>query len=397
MTYTVYANRRNFFRFLAASPLLARAWAQQSPAALASAKDALSVMDFYEPAHRAIPPGHWGQLSSGVDDDLTLKANLDAFKHIQLRPHRLVDVSKLDTTVELFGATWQTPIFLCPVGGQKAYNPEGEVAVARAAKAKKTMQILSTVTSSPVEDVASALGTPPWFQLYMPSQWDATEKLIRRVEAAGCPAIAWTVDVLGGRNLETFERIRRTDTRACSTCHGPGPGLAHPRPMTDGLGRGGGGNLAGANWNYLDRLKKLTTLKVLIKGIDNRDDAKLAVEHGADGILLSNHGGRSTETLRATIDALPEVVDAVRGRVPVLVDGGFRRGTDIYKALASGARAVGIGRPYIYGLGAFGQEGVERVLQILQSELRLVMRQCGTPTIAQITRAAIIRPGGPNP
>ena len=390
MTNTVSSNRRNFLRFLAGSPLLARAWAQQSPGVLASAKDALSVMDFYEAAHRAIPPGHWGQLSSGVDDDLTLKANLGAFKHIQLRPHRLVDISRLDTTVELFGTTWQTPIFLCPVGGQKAYNPEGEVAVARAAKAKKTMQILSTATSSSVEDVAAALGTPPWYQLYMPSRWDATEKLVRRVEATGCPAIAWTVDLLGGRNLETFERLRRTDTRACTTCHGPGPGLAHPRPMTDGLG-GSGGNLFAANWDYLDRLKKLTKLKVLIKGIDNADDTKLAVEHGADGILVSNHGGRSTETLRATIDALPEVVDAANGRIPVLVDGGFRRGTDVYKALASGARAVGIGRPYIYGLGAFGQEGVERVLDILQSELRLVMRQCGTPTISQISRASIIR------
>ena len=392
MTNNGSASRRNFLRFLAGSPLLARAWGQQSPGLPASPKEALSVMDFYEPAHRAIPPGHWGQLSSGVDDDLTLKANMEAFKHIQLRPHRLVDVLKLDTTVELFGTTWQTPIFLCPVGGQKAYNPDGEVAVARAAKTKRTMQILSTATSSSVEDVAAALGTPPWYQLYMPSRWEATEKLVRRVEAAGCPAIAWTVDLLGGRNLETFERIRKTDTRACSTCHGPGPGLSHPRPMTDGLG-GGGGNLFAANWDYLDRLKKMTKLKLLIKGIDNADDAKLAVEHGADGILVSNHGGRSTETLRATIDALPEVVDAVNGRIPVLVDGGFRRGTDIYKALALGARAVGIGRPYIYGLGSFGQEGVERVLDILQSELRLTMRQCGTPTVGQISRAAVVRLG----
>src|SRR5579863_4562315 len=150
MTSIAAANRRNFLRFLAGSPLLARAWAQPSPGILSYAKEALSVMDFYEAAHRAIPPGHWGQLSSGVDDDLTLKANLEAFRHIQLRPHRLVDVSKLDTTVELFGTTWQTPIFLCPVGGQKAYNPEGEVAVARAAKTKKTMQVLSTATSSSV-------------------------------------------------------------------------------------------------------------------------------------------------------------------------------------------------------------------------------------------------------
>lgn len=386
-------HRRNFLRFLAGSPFFARAWGQQQPAELKSAKDALEVMDFYEPAHRAIPPGHWGQLSSGVDDDLTLRANLDAFKHIQLRPHRLVDVSKIDMGVELFGVRWQTPIFLCPVGGQRAYNPDGEVAVARAAKAKKTTQILSTATSSSVEEVAAALGTPPWYQLYMPSNWDSTEKLVRRVENAGCPALLWTVDLQGGRNLETFERLRRTDTRECSTCHGPGPGLKHPRPMTDGLQGGGGASPASATWDYLDRLKKMTKMKVLIKGIDSGDDARHAVEHGADGILLSNHGGRSTETLRATIDALPEVIDAVSGRIPVLVDGGFRRGTDIFKALAQGAAAVGIGRPYIYGLGTFGQDGVERVLDILQAELRLTMRQCGTPSVGQITRNYIARPG----
>jgi isopentenyl diphosphate isomerase/L-lactate dehydrogenase-like FMN-dependent dehydrogenase len=290
-------------------------------------------------------------------------------------------------------AKWQTPIFLCPVGGQKAYNPEGEVAVARAARAKKTMQILSTATASSVEDVAAGLGTPPWYQLYMPASWSATEKLVRRVEDAGCPTLVWTIDLVGGRNLETFERLSRTDTRACSTCHGPGPGLAHPRPMTDPLPRGGTDSRL-PTWDSLDRLKKMTKMKVLVKGLDSADDARLALGHGADGIVVSNHGGRSTETLRATIDALPEVVEAVGGRIPVLVDGGFRRGTDIYKAMALGASAVGIGRPYIYGLGSFGQEGVERVLDILQAELRLTMRQCGTPTVRQITRSYVARSSG---
>lgn len=393
MTNMMSAHRRSFLRFLAGSPLLAKAWAQQGSGVLESAKDALSVMDFYEPAHRAIPPGHWGQLSSGVDDDLTLRANMDAFKRIQLRPHRLAEISNVDMTVELFGAKWQTPIFLCPVGGQKAYNPEGEVAVARAARAKKTMQILSTATASSVEDVAAGLGTPPWYQLYMPASWSATEKLVRRVEDAGCPTLVWTIDLVGGRNLETFERLSRTDTRACSTCHGPGPGLAHPRPMTDPLPRGGTDSRL-PTWDSLDRLKKMTKMKVLVKSLDSADDARLALGHGADGIVVSNHGGRSTETLRATIDALPEVVEAVGGRIPVLVDGGFRRGTDIYKAMALGASAVGIGRPYIYGLGSFGQEGVERVLDILQAELRLTMRQCGTPTVRQITRSYVARSSG---
>jgi isopentenyl diphosphate isomerase/L-lactate dehydrogenase-like FMN-dependent dehydrogenase len=154
-------------------------------------------------------------------------------------------------------------------------------------------------------------------------------------------------------------------------------------------------NPANADWTYVDRLKKLTKMKLLLKGIDTAEDATLALEHGADGVIVSNHGGRATETGRGTIDILPEVVDAVHGRIPVFVDGGFRRGSDIYKALAIGARAVGIGRPYIYGLSSFGQDGVERVLEILRAELKLTMRQCGTPSIAKLTRAAVLRQGVP--
>jgi isopentenyl diphosphate isomerase/L-lactate dehydrogenase-like FMN-dependent dehydrogenase len=154
-------------------------------------------------------------------------------------------------------------------------------------------------------------------------------------------------------------------------------------------------NPSAADWTYVDRLKKMTKMKLLLKGIDTAEDAKLAMDHGADGVIVSNHGGRATETGRATIDILPQVVDVLRGRIPVFVDGGFRRGTDIYKALAIGARAVGIGRPYIYGLSAFGSEGVERVLEILRAELTLTMRQCGTPSISKITRASVLRQGSP--
>ena len=155
-------------------------------------------------------------------------------------------------------------------------------------------------------------------------------------------------------------------------------------------GIAGGMNPAAATWEYLDRLKKLTKMKLLIKGIDTREDARLALEHGIDGIIVSNHGGRSTETGRGTIEALGEVVDAAGSQIPVLVDGGFRRGTDVFKALALGARAVGIGRPYIWGLSAFGQAGVEQVVDILHAELQLTMRQCGTPSIRQITGASIM-------
>ena len=390
MTRSSTAHRRRFLRFLAASPLFAEAWAQQAWPIITSAKDAVDVMDFEEAARRVLPPAHWGYMASGVDDDFTQKMNREGFKRFQLRPRRLVDGSKPDLKTEIFGVTWETPIFLCPVGGQRMFHPEGEIAVARAARAKKTTQILSTATSTAVEDVAHALGSPLWYQLYMPNRWEGTEKLVRRVEEAGCPVLAWTVDELQGRNMETAERFRRLDTRDCVSCHATARGGRAPDDMPMFKGIPGGMNPATATWDYVDRLKKLTKMKLLLKGLDTREDARLAREHGVDGIIVSNHGGRSTETGRSTIEALGEVVDAAGSQIPVLVDGGFRHGTDVYKALALGARGVGIGRPYVWGLSAFGQEGVERVLDILHAELGLIMRQCGTPTIAQITRASVM-------
>lgn len=383
-----HACRRKFLRLLASSPLLANAWAQD-PLKLTSAKDALSLMDFEAAARRELPPAHWGYMASGVDDDATLKINREGFRHFQLRPRRLVDVSKIDMQTAIFGEVWEAPIFLSPVGGQKMFHPEGEVAVARAAKSKNTVQILSSATSIAVEDVGKARGKAPWYQLYMPVRWEGTEKLVRRVEEAGCPVLVWTVDLLGGRNLETAERFRRMDTRECLACHSSARGgrATSELPMYKGIE--GGFNPPAANWEYLDRLRKLTKMKLMLKGIETREDAKLAREHGIDGLIVSNHGGRATETGRSTIEDLGEVVDAAGSQIPVLVDGGFRRGTDVFKALALGARAVGIGRPYVWALSAFGQEGVERVLDILRAETTLTMRECGTTTIKQITRASI--------
>jgi isopentenyl diphosphate isomerase/L-lactate dehydrogenase-like FMN-dependent dehydrogenase len=388
--------RRQFLLFVAASVAVApwiRVLAQQlatshDAAVLANVNDFLQVMDFQEAARRTLPPAHWGYLSTGVDDDLTLKANVEAFKHIGLRPSRLIDVSKADISVDVFGSTWETPIFLSPVGSQRAFYAEGELATARAARTKHHTMVLSSVTTYPVEEVAKSLGAPPWFQLYMPIEWKDTEKLVKRVEDAGCPVIVWTVDLLAGRNTPTLTRFEREDTRNCVACHTLGRGTPIHRPMHEGLGPF---NPPNATWSYVDRLKKLTRMKVLLKGIDSAEDARLAVEHGADGLIVSNHGGRATETLRATIDCLPEVVTAVNARVPVFIDGGVRHGTDIYKALALGARAVGIGRPYIWGLSAFGQDGVERVLEILRAELTLTMKQMGTPAIRDITATRLAR------
>jgi isopentenyl diphosphate isomerase/L-lactate dehydrogenase-like FMN-dependent dehydrogenase len=382
--------RRTFLRFLAASPLAAMA---QDP----SAKDALSVMDFEPLAHKALPPAHWGYMSSGVDDDVTIRMNREAMGHYQIRARRLVGVEKPDLSFELFGKVWDSPIYFSAVSAQRAFHPDAELGTARAAKAKKVVQMLSTVSSTSVEDVGKALGEPPWYQLYLPVTWEETEKLVRRVEAAGCTVLAWTIDTLGGRNAETGTRLGRTDTRNCMTCHQSRPefnqGAARNRAKPMFAGLSGDMNPAAANWSYLDRLKKMTKMKVLLKGIDTAEDAVLAVEHGADGVVVSNHGGRATETGRGTIDILPEVVDAVGRRIPVLVDGGFRRGTDVFKALSLGARAVGIGRPYVWGLASYGQEGVERVIDILRAELIMTMRNCGVPSAAKFTRDSVLRNG----
>ena len=386
-------SRREFMQFLAASPLVFA----QDAASITNPKDAINVMDFEPLAHKALAPAHWGYMATGVDDDVTLRMNREAFGHYQLRARRLIDVARIDLKTTVFGAAWDMPIYVSAVGSQMAFHPQGEVATARAAKAQKAMQMLSTVTSAPLEEVAKALGTPPWFQLYMPTSWSDTEKLVKRAEAAGCPVLAWTIDLLGGRNTETATRLTRQDTRNCLSCHATSPTAGastqrnQSKPMFAGLS--GEMNPPEATWAYVDRLKKMTRMKLILKGIDTAEDAKLAKEHGADGVVVSNHGGRATETGRGTIDILPEVIDAVGPQFPVFVDGGFRRGSDIYKALAIGARAVGIGRPYIWGLSSFGQEGVERVLEILRAELSLTMRQCGTPSVAQITRAAILRNG----
>jgi 4-hydroxymandelate oxidase len=394
--------RREFLRFLGTSPYVAalggvaaflggRAAAQSGQAAdvIGSPAEALNLFDFEPAAKRKVLPGHWAYMASGVDDDVTLRANREGYSHVQLRPRRLRDQTTVDMKVDLWGTTYDSPIFLCPTGGEKSFHPDGELAVARAAKTRNTLQFLSTAASTGVEDVNKALGRPVWYQLYAPNTWAANEVLLKRVEAAGCTVIALTVDNITGRNSETYLRTRPRDLAQCAACHPSGPGSG-PRPMTADLPRAG--PRMPIDWAYVDRARKLWKGKFIIKGIDTREDARLSVDHGLDGILVSNHGGRATETGRSTIEALPEVVAEVAGRIDVFVDGGVRRGTDVFKALALGAKAVGIGRPFLWGLGAFGQAGVDRVLEILQGELKLVMGNCGTRTVADINRAYVATP-----
>ncbi|HVZ60598.1 MAG TPA: alpha-hydroxy acid oxidase [Terriglobales bacterium] len=401
--------RREFLKFLAASPYVASiggltAFLSESalsqsmqPEAFsiaANPAEAINVFDLEATAKQKVSPGHWWRVASGVDDDGTIRANRDGFQHLVLKPRRLRDPTKVDMHVNLFGTAYNSPIFTCPIGGQRSFHPEGEVAVARAAKARGTPQCLSTSSSTAVEDVNAALGRPVWYQLYAPGSWDACEKILRRVEAAGCNVIALTVDTAAGGRNETYLRNRPKDLTQCASCHKVvGNDVDRlDRPMHAGIDMS---NMRPTNpaldWAWADRIRKFWKGKMIIKGLETPEDARLCIEHGIDGILVSNHGGRSLETLRPTIESLPDVVAEVKGRIPVLVDGGFRRGTDIFKALALGATAVGIGRPTMWGLGSFGQAGVDRVLEMLQGELKMVMGNCGTRTVADITASYVLR------
>lgn len=408
-------SRRKFLRYLALSPALAspllmarslrKAFALDGAGAgappegsasvaesITSAEQALDVMEFEPLARKALPPAHFAYLATGVDDDATVGLNHEAYQHIEIRSRRLIDVEKLDTSVELFGTRWETPIFLCPISAMKAFHPEGEVAVARAAAKKHHLQILSTVASSSIEEVTAARGGPVWQQLYPTNDWAVTRAIVKRAEAAGSPVLVFTVDIHENSNRETISRARRVDDRDCSVCHESGfAGYVRRKPMFDGLDVSKITGLYDSSftWDFVKRLKDTTRMKLLVKGLVTREDAEIALAHGVDGIVVSNHGGRAEESLRPTIECLPEVAAAVKGRIPVLVDGGIRRGTDIFKALALGATAVGFGRPQGWGLAAFGQPGVEAVLKILRQELETIMRQAGTPSIPNITRAFV--------
>ena len=390
------SDRRTFLRFLATSPLLtsfaaiAQELEQAAGRVIADPSEAINVFEMEAVARATVPPAHFGYLASGVDDDGTLRANQAGYSRYQIRPRRLVDVSDFDLSVELFGLRSSTPIFLAPVGSCGAFHVSGEVGVANAARVQDTAMILSTQASRPIEEVIDARAGPIWFQLYSTSRWAVTEQLVARAERAGCTAIALTVDLPAGRNTETAAFWARQDSRVCESCHVPG----RSKPIYDGIDMQGVGLVdPSLTWTVIRRLKNLTSLPILIKGIETREDAAAAVQYGADGVIVSNHGGRATPTGRGTIEALPEVVEAVRGQIPVMVDGGIRRGADIFKALALGATAVGIGRPYAWGLGAFGQAGVERVIDLLRREFAITMRGSGARSPAEIGRHHIIDTG----
>lgn len=380
---------------LAALPGLARATATLAPPPGPEAL--LDVMEFEAAARAVLPAAHFGYLATGTDDDRTAAWNHDAFGLWAIRARRLVDVSHLDTGIDLFGSRWPSPVYLSAVSSQAAFHQDGEVGVARAAASRATLMMLSGFASRPLDEVIRARGAPVWQQVYATSEWGATEAVVRWAERAGCPAIVLTVDNMPGRNNETLLRAMRADPRTCTDCHRNNSHDALLKaPLYAGLGLPPGATHTPLDWtwDFVRRLRKVVAGRLLVKGIVTAEDTQACLDCGVDGVIVSNHGGRDEETLRATLECLPEVVAAAAGRVPVLLDGGVRRGTDVFKALALGATAVGVGRPQAWGLAAFGQAGVERVLDLYAAELRVIMRQAGTPTIAAITRAQLApRPG----
>ena len=402
--------RREFLKFLAASPYVASVGGvaaflkndsiaqdiksssftsimRDRMSVVDNPKDALTVFDMEATARTKTHQGHWSYMASGTDDDATLFANREGFRQLQLRPRRLRDATKVDTRVDWWGGTYSSPIFTCPTGGQGSFHPEGEIAVARATRARNNVQMLSTSTGLSIEDVTKAHGRPVWQQFYAPNSWDASVQLMKRFQANGVTVLALTCDNTTGRFSETYYRTRPKDMNQCEACHKGGPEVGRHRPMRDGIDYSKLRSSDPAmDWKFVARVRDYWKGKFILKGIDTGEDAKLCLEHGLDGILVSNHGGRSTETGRGTIEALPEVVAAVNKKIPVFLDGGVRRGTDVFKALALGATGVGIGRPTLWGLGSFGEAGVDRVLQILQAELKLVMGNCGTQKVTDINR-----------
>ncbi|HEY7356539.1 MAG TPA: alpha-hydroxy acid oxidase [Ktedonobacterales bacterium] len=351
----------------------------------------INLHDFEALAQERLDPAIWDTYAQGSDDEVTLRANRSAYAAVRLRPRILVDVRCCDIATTVLGTPIRLPVLIAPTSVQQLAHPEGEQATARAARAAGTVLVASTLSSYSLEDIAAAAPcSARWFQLYIYQGLDFTRQLLQRVENAGYCAIVLTVDTpaIGNR-----ERDRHN-------------GFSLPEPLRFGnfVGSGseGGGSSSAApitwqtrgeramlTWEVIPWLRSLTSLPLVLKGVLTAEDAARAVEAGVDGLIVSNHGGRQLDGVLPTIEALPEVVEAVNGRCEVYMDGGIRRGADILKALALGARAVLIGRPVIWGLAVNGEAGVSDILRILARELILAMQLAGRPTLASIDRSLV--------
>lgn len=350
-----------------------------------------AVTDYEPLAQERLTASAWAYISGGAADELTLAENTAAYARLRLKQRVLVDLAGATTKLALFGDTFEYPILLAPVAYHKLASSEGEKATVLAASAMQAGMVVSTQASVALEDIAAGARAPLWFQLYIQADRAFTRALVHRAEAAGYRALVVTVDA-------PVNGIRNREQRAG---FGLPPGveainLQGMQPMATQTVRPGGSALfdgpllaSSPTWKDVEWLIRLTRLPVLIKGITTDTDAALAMECGAAGIIVSNHGGRTVDTLPATIEALPAVMATVRDRVPVLVDGGIRRGTDVFKALALGATATLIGRPYVYALAAAGAPGVAHVLHMLRTELEVAMALTGCKTLADIDRKAL--------
>lgn len=332
------------------------------------------MLEYEELACPRVQPPHWDFYTGGCDDEVTLRANRTAFERIRLRPRMLVDVSNIDTSATALGTPVSMPILIAPTAQHGLAHREAECATARAAGKAGTIMTASTSSTRSLEEIAEAATGPLWFQLYVYPTLETGERLVRRAEAAGYKAIVVTVDLprLGNR-----ERDKRSGFVISFE------GNYVNEQVIEGRSK------IAFTWDKLAWLRSITSLPILLKGILTAEDALLAVEHGVDGLIVSNHGGRQLDGVLSGIESLPEVVEAVNGCCEVYMDGGIRRGTDVLKALALGARAVLVGRPILWGLAVNGEAGVSHILEILRSELELAMVLSGRPTIASIDRSLV--------
>jgi 4-hydroxymandelate oxidase len=360
----------------------------------------VTLADHEVHAHTVFDDNAWAYFSGGAGDEITLRANRSAWDGIQLHPRVLRNLAGGHTRVELLGRTLRHPILLAPIAFQRMAHPDGEIATAYAAAIQGAGMVLSTQASVPLEAVARAVLSEPqrgplWFQLYLQHDREFTRELIQRAEQAGYEALVLTVDApsSGARDRERRAGFRLPSGVSAVNLSGlpPAPTVFLENGqsvMFDGL-------LSSApTWSDIEWLQGVTRLPIFIKGVMHEDDARLAVKQGVAGIIVSNHGGRTLDTMPATIAVLPRICDAVAGSVPVLVDGGIRRGTDVLKAIALGARAVLVGRPYVYGLANAGAIGVAHVIRLLRDELEIAMALCGCADLTQASPALLYdRPG----
>lgn len=360
---------------------------QQIPASIAA------VSDYQSFAQARLSEQAWSYISGGVADELTLRDNLAVFQRLRLRSRVLRDLSGGNTRMQLFGVSHDFPILLAPVAYQKLAHPEGELATVMAASALQAGMIVSTQASFSLEEVAASASNPLWFQLYIQPDRAFTEMLVKRAEVAGYRALVLTVDapVNGVRNREQRAGfVLPGDVQAVNLQGMRAPTL--PPPIDNGALLLGGGLLAAApTWADVRWLRSITCLPVLLKGVTTVEDAREAQEQGVDGLIVSNHGGRTLDGMAASLDCLEPIADALEGSLPLLFDGGIRRGTDILKALALGADAVLIGRPYVYGLATAGAMGVAHVIQILRAELEVAMALTGCRDLAAIDKSVLVR------